>query len=93
VINWRFTDTHESLASTLEHGALTWITGKTAPNAVATVTASRSAFESVILGQRTLADVIEHREIMTIGDAKAVSHLLGLLVDFEAGFPVIEPAR
>src|SRR5882672_7535666 len=38
VINWRFTDTHESLASTLEHGALTSITGKTDPNAVATVT-------------------------------------------------------
>ena len=38
VINWRFTDTRESLASTLEHGALTSITGKTAPNAATTVT-------------------------------------------------------
>ena len=93
VINWRFTDTHESLASTLDHGALTWITGKTALNAVATVTATRTAFESVILGQRTLADAIEHREITAIGDAKAVSRLLGLLVDFETGFPVVEPGR
>jgi alkyl sulfatase BDS1-like metallo-beta-lactamase superfamily hydrolase len=49
VINWRFTDTRESLASNLEHGALTWITGKTAPNAMTMVTTTRSVFESVIL--------------------------------------------
>ena len=76
IINWRFTDTHESLTSTLAHGALTWI-GKTVPDAVATVTTTRTAFESVILGQRTLADAIGHREITSIGDAKAVSHLVG----------------
>jgi len=93
VINWRFTDTHESLVSTLEHGALTWVTGKTAPDAVTTVTATRTAFESVILGQRTLADTIEHREIATTGDANAVSELLALLVGFETGFPVVDPGR
>jgi alkyl sulfatase BDS1-like metallo-beta-lactamase superfamily hydrolase len=93
VINWRFTDTGESLASTLEHGALTSITGKTAPNAVTTVTTTRPVFESVILRQRTLADAIEHREITTVGDAKAVSDLLALLADFETGFPIVEPGR
>jgi len=31
--------------------------------------------------------------ITTIGDAKAVSDLFTLLVDFEAGFPVVEPGR
>jgi alkyl sulfatase BDS1-like metallo-beta-lactamase superfamily hydrolase len=91
VINWRFTDTRESLAST--HGALTSITGKTAPNAVTTVTTTRPVFESVVLRQRTLADAMEHREITTIGDAKAVSDLLALLVDFETAFPVVEPKR
>ena len=93
VINWRFTDTGESLASTLEHGALTSITGKTAPNAVTTVTTTRTVFESVILRQRTLADAMEHREITTVGDAKAVSDLLALLADFEPGFPIVEPGR
>src|SRR5882762_1288142 len=93
VLNWQFTDTRESLASTLEHGALTSITGKTAPNAVTTVTTTRTVFESIILGQRTLADAMGHREITTIGDAKAVSDLFTLLVDFEAGFPVVEPGR
>ena len=92
VINWRFTDTHESLASTLEHGALTLITGKTDPNAVTTVTTTRTVFESVILGQRALADAMERREITASGDAKAVSDLLALLVDFRPGFPVVAPA-
>jgi alkyl sulfatase BDS1-like metallo-beta-lactamase superfamily hydrolase len=93
VINWQFTDTGESLASTLEHGALTSITGKTARNAVSTVTTTRAVFENVILGQRTLADAMEHGEVTNSGDSKAASNLLALLVDFETGFPVVEPGR
>ena len=92
VINWRFTDTRESLASTLEHGALTSITGKSDPNAVTTVTTTRTVFESVILGQRTLADALEQLEITTIGEAKAVSDLWALLADFRPDFPIVAPA-
>jgi alkyl sulfatase BDS1-like metallo-beta-lactamase superfamily hydrolase len=58
---------------------------------VTTVKTTRPVFESVILGQRTLADAMEHREITTAGDAKAVSDLLALLVDFKPGFPLVEP--
>jgi hypothetical protein len=36
---------------------------------------------------------MEHREITTIGDAKAVSDLFALLTGFNPGFPVVEPAR
>jgi alkyl sulfatase BDS1-like metallo-beta-lactamase superfamily hydrolase len=93
VINWRFTDTGESLASTLEHGALTSITGKLASKAVTTATTTRPVFESVILERRTLADAMERREITTIGDAKAISDLFALLVVVETGFPVVEPGR
>jgi alkyl sulfatase BDS1-like metallo-beta-lactamase superfamily hydrolase len=91
VINWRFADTHESLVSTLEHGALTWMNGKSVPNAVTTVTTTRTVLESVILGQRTLSDAMERREITTVGDPKAVSNLFALLVDFKSAFPVVEP--
>ena len=93
VIKWRFTDTRESVVSTLEHGALTAIAGKTAPNAVTAVTTTRTAFESVILRQRTLADAMNKHEFTTVGDAKAVSDLFALLVDFGTGFPVVEPGR
>jgi alkyl sulfatase BDS1-like metallo-beta-lactamase superfamily hydrolase len=91
VINWRFTDTREALASTLEHGALTWITGKTAPNAVATVTTTRTVFESVVLGQRTLVDAIEHGEITTSGNGRAASDLWALLVNFRQDLPIVAP--
>ena len=93
VINWRFTDTRESLTSILEHGALTAITGKTSSNASATVTTTRTAFESLILEQRTMADEMAQREISITGDAKAVSDLWALLVDFKTGFPLVEPAE
>jgi len=93
VINWQFTDTRESLASTLDHGALTSIPGKTAPNAVTMVTTTRAVFESVILGRRTLADAMKQGDITTVGNAKAVSDLFALLVDFESGFPLVEPAE
>ena len=93
VINWRFTDTHELLTSTLEHGALTAITGKTSLNAAATVTTTRTAFESIILEKRTLADEMAQREISITGNAKAVSDLWAFLVDFETGFPLAEPAE
>jgi alkyl sulfatase BDS1-like metallo-beta-lactamase superfamily hydrolase len=48
---------------------------------------------NILLGQRTLADAMEHREITTVGDAKAVSDLFALLVDFEEGLPIVEPGR
>ena len=92
VINWQFTDTHESLVSTLEHGALTSITGKSSPNAVTTVTTTRPVFESIVLGQRTLADAMEHGDITTSGDVKAVSGLWMLLVNFQPGLPIVGPA-
>ena len=91
VINWHFTDTHESLASTLEHGALTGVSGKTAANAVATVTCTRPVFEAVILKQRTLADAVQRGDIRIAGNAELVSDLMALLDDFESGFPIIEP--
>jgi len=55
----------QSLASTLKHGALTSISDKTASNAVAMVRTTRPVFESVIVGQRTLADATQHRGITT----------------------------
>jgi alkyl sulfatase BDS1-like metallo-beta-lactamase superfamily hydrolase len=91
VINWRFTDTHESLASTLEHGALTWMAGKTAPDAVATVTTTRPVFESVVLGKRTLADAMKQGDITILGSPRAIADLFALLVDFNSGFPIVEP--
>jgi len=91
VINWRFTDTRETLTSTVEHGTLTAIAGKNTRDAVASVTTTRAAFEEVILKQRTLADAIARGDLTVTGNAGRVSDLMGLLDDFEAGFPIVEP--
>ena len=91
VINWRFSDTYESIASTCQHGALTSISGKADPNAEATVTTTRSVFENVILRGRTLSDAIQHGDITISGEPEALFDFWALLVDFRTGFPVVEP--
>ena len=90
MINWRFTDTHEALVSTLEHGALTWSSGKPDPHADASVVTTRQILEPVILGQGTLADAMGHGLTAT-GNANVVSDLWALLVDFKTGIALVEP--
>jgi alkyl sulfatase BDS1-like metallo-beta-lactamase superfamily hydrolase len=90
-INWKFSDTHESLASTCQHGALTAISGKTDPTAVATVTTTRRVFESVILAERTLSDAIQRGDLVIGGNVRAVSDFWALLVEFRTGFSIVEP--
>jgi alkyl sulfatase BDS1-like metallo-beta-lactamase superfamily hydrolase len=91
VLNWRFIDSKESLASTLEHGALTSIVGKTASDAEAMVITTRVAFEEVVMGQRRLSDEIQQGDITISGNPGRVVDLIALLDDFEAGFPIVEP--
>jgi alkyl sulfatase BDS1-like metallo-beta-lactamase superfamily hydrolase len=93
VINWIFTDSRESLTSTLEHGALTSTTRTTATDADATVATTRSVFEAVILGQRTIDDALGSGQLTTRGNVKAVRDLWALLVDFLPRFPMVEPAE
>jgi alkyl sulfatase BDS1-like metallo-beta-lactamase superfamily hydrolase len=93
VINWRFTDTKESAASTLSHGALTAVMEKNDARADATVTIPRAAFEAVILRQRTIDDVIQKGDVTISGNAGRLTQLIGLLDDFDAAFPIVEPRR
>jgi alkyl sulfatase BDS1-like metallo-beta-lactamase superfamily hydrolase len=92
-INWHFTDSNESAASNLSHGALTAVMGKDAGGADATVTVARAVFEAVILKQRTMADAIQHGDAKVTGDANRVTQLIGFLDDFDAAFPIVEPRR
>jgi alkyl sulfatase BDS1-like metallo-beta-lactamase superfamily hydrolase len=91
VINWKFPDTHESLVSTCQHGALTSISGKIDPTATATVTTTRGVFESIILGERTLSEAMQHGDLVTSGNAGAVSDFWALLVEFPTGLSIVEP--
>ncbi len=92
-INWQFADAGESLTSTLQHGALTWIAGKTNPSVPTSVTTTRAVFESVVLGQRTLPEAMKAGDITVSGNPKAISDLFALLVEFNPGFPIVEPVQ
>ena len=93
VINWRFTDTRESLASTLDDAALTYVVGKDATGADATVTLTRPVFEAAILRQRTLADALLRGELAVAGNAGRMTELMALFDDFDSGFAIVEPRR
>ena len=93
VINWRFPDTRDSAVSTLSHGALTVVKGKEVRNADATVTIPRAVFESVVLGQRAMAETIRRGDAMVTGNSTRVIQLFGLFDDFDAAFPIVEPRR
>jgi alkyl sulfatase BDS1-like metallo-beta-lactamase superfamily hydrolase len=93
MINWTFTDTHESLVSNLEHGALTCVIGKTDPAATATVTLTRPVLEAIALGQRTLANATQAGMVSVRGAEAELVKLFLLFDNFNAGFPVIEPSR
>jgi len=67
-INWRFTDTRQSVASNLGHGALTAILDRTEPGANVAVTLTRPTLEAIILGQRTLADALQSGAVTVSGD-------------------------
>ena len=62
------------------------------------LTARRAQFQfggSLPVGERGTIDygqgAIEHNDIATSGDVKALSDLWALLVDFQTGFGVVEP--
>ena len=82
VLNWRFTDTQESLVSTLDHAALTYIPGKTAASADAGVTTTRRVFNTIVLRQRTFDDAQQKGELAVSGNAARLSELLSVLRRF-----------
>ena len=91
VLNWRFTDTREALASTIDHAALTYIVGKTAANADASVTTTRGVFNAIVLRQRTFAEAEARGELTTTGNAQRLTELMSLFDDFDPAFKIVEP--
>ncbi len=93
VLNWRFTDTKEVLASTLDHAALTYVVGKTAANADAGVTTTREVFNAIILRQRTFDEARQRGELTITGTAARFTELMALFDDVDPTFAIVEPRR
>lgn len=93
VLNWRFTDTGESIVSTLDHAALTWLAGKQAATADASVTTTRAVFDALVLRQQTFAAVQTEGRLTVTGNAARLSELWALFDDFDPAFLIVEPRR
>jgi alkyl sulfatase BDS1-like metallo-beta-lactamase superfamily hydrolase len=93
VANWRFTDTKENLVSTLDHAALTYLSGKTAATADVTVSTTRSVFNAIVLRQRTFADAQQRGDMKVTGNAARLTELMSYFDDFDPAFNIVEPRR
>ena len=91
VLNWNFTDSKQQFVMTLEHSALTYVTGKQAPNADATVTLARGTLNAVTLQQTTFPDAVKAGLVKIDGDGRKLDDLLAMLDTFKVMFEVVEP--
>jgi alkyl sulfatase BDS1-like metallo-beta-lactamase superfamily hydrolase len=93
VVNWVISDTGERHALNLENAALTYLLGRHAENADATVTLPRAALNDVALRETTIADAIANGRVVVDGDVAKVAELFTLFDDFTLMFEVVEPRR
>jgi alkyl sulfatase BDS1-like metallo-beta-lactamase superfamily hydrolase len=91
VINWNFTDSKQRFVLTLENSALTYVTGRQASNADATVTLVRGTLDAVALQQTTFPDAAKAGLIKIDGDPRKLDELLSMLDTFTVMFAVVEP--
>jgi alkyl sulfatase BDS1-like metallo-beta-lactamase superfamily hydrolase len=91
LINWNFTDSGQQLALMLENSALTFVAGKRAVDADATVTLARDVLDAIALQQTSVADAVKAGRIKVEGDASKLDQLFAILDTFRATFPIIEP--
>lgn len=93
VLNWRFTDTGEDFRVTLQNGALTWLPGRLAEDADATLTLSRATLDRILLKQTSFPKEMLIGDISVDGSRLKVVELLRLMDDFSPDFPLIEPRQ
>ncbi len=91
VINWSFTDSNQRIALNLDNSALTYVAGKQAPNADATVTLARGTLDAVALQRTTFADAVKAGLVKIDGDPRKLDELMSMLDTFKVMFEVVEP--
>jgi alkyl sulfatase BDS1-like metallo-beta-lactamase superfamily hydrolase len=91
VINWSFTDSNQRIALNLDNSALTYVAGKQAPNADATVTLARGTLDAVTQQRTTFADAVKAGLVKIDGDPRKLDELMSMLDTFKVMFEVVEP--
>ena len=93
VINWSFPDIGERYVLNLENCALTYLSGKHADGADATISLPRPVLSQILMRLVKLDDAIGRGQVTVDGDATKLTELFALMDDFQLMFPVIEPRR
>jgi alkyl sulfatase BDS1-like metallo-beta-lactamase superfamily hydrolase len=91
VIGWEFTDVQERWTVTIENGALSAVHGRIAPDAHATVTLTRAALDSMLLGEGDVTELFASGAIAVDGDGAKLGELLSLLDDGDPAYPIVTP--
>jgi alkyl sulfatase BDS1-like metallo-beta-lactamase superfamily hydrolase len=91
VINWSFTDSNQRIALNLDNSALTYVAGKQAPNADATVTLARGTLDAVALQRTTFTEAAKAGLVKIDGDPGKLDELMSMLDTFKVMFEVVEP--
>ncbi len=92
-INWRLTDTSESVVLNLEHATLTHRMGRAAPDADASVTTSRAVLDALALGRTSVPEAVASCALTVEGDTAKLVALMGMLDRFEMMFDVVTPGE
>jgi alkyl sulfatase BDS1-like metallo-beta-lactamase superfamily hydrolase len=91
VVNWRLTDTGESLALNLENATLTHVMGKQDPAAAASIATTRECLEELVLKRTSPAAAVYADTLAIEGDPQILPKLFAMLDDFEMMFDILTP--
>ena len=91
VLNWDFTDTGETYILNLENSTLTYMAGRQAPDADATLTLTRATIDAITLGQTTFDEEVAAGNAKIEGDGQKLAELMGLLDSFGPMFNIVTP--
>jgi alkyl sulfatase BDS1-like metallo-beta-lactamase superfamily hydrolase len=91
VMNWVFTDSGQQFVLNLENSALTFVKGKQAPKADATVALARDTLDAVTLQRTSFPDAVKAGLIKIDGDPRKVEDFVSMLDTFQVMFEVVEP--
>jgi len=88
---WHFTDVHERWTVTVRNGALCASAGRLAPDAQATVTLTRAAFDAILLGEGDVGELFAAGAVTVQGDAAKLGELFTLLDEGDPSFAIVSP--
>jgi alkyl sulfatase BDS1-like metallo-beta-lactamase superfamily hydrolase len=91
VLNLDVTDIGAQYVLTVEHGVLNYAKGRQATNADVTVTITRSALNSLVVGEATIPQKLAAGEVKIEGRQAALGELQALMDTYEFWFNIVEP--